>query len=56
MSGTDLVSPKGVMAGHFYMARVPTATNSAKAGDHVKALEEGEKFEAVVAPFPLEAA
>ena len=55
MSGTDLASTKGNMLGHFYMARVPQDTNSAKAGDHVEALNAGDKFEVEVAPFPLDA-
>lgn len=55
MSGTDLTSTKGTMKGHFYMARVPSDTHSAKTGDHVKALKGDDKFEVEVAPFPLEA-
>lgn len=55
MSGTDLVSTKGRMMGHFYMAKVPSNTNSARAGDHVKALNDGDRFEVEVAPFALEA-
>lgn len=69
MSGTDLVSPKGTMTGHLYMARVPSTAQSAKSGDNVNSLlKEAEQklenideisetrfFEASVAPFPLEA-
>lgn len=55
MSGTDLVNARGVMHGHFYMARVQQDTRSAKSGDHVEALTVDEKFEAEVAPFPLDA-
>ena len=53
MSGTDLVNTHGVMQGHFYMARVPPKTPSARSGDHVEALNVGDKFEVAVAPFPL---
>lgn len=55
MSGTDLVSTRGVMHGHFYMARVPHDRISAKAGDHVEALSATDKFELEVSPFPLNA-
>ncbi|KAL3925786.1 MAG: hypothetical protein SGILL_000167 [Bacillariaceae sp.] len=37
MSGTDLATPKGIMKGHLYMARVPSTTQSAKSGDNVEA-------------------
>lgn len=55
MSGTDLLGTKGIMKGHFYMARVPDDRHSAKAGDNVEALKAGDKFEVEVASFPLEA-
>jgi uncharacterized protein affecting Mg2+/Co2+ transport len=55
MSGTDLLGTKGIMKGHFYMARVPHDRHSAKAGDHAEALNADDKFEAEVASFPLEA-
>ena len=55
MSGTDLVSTKGVMRGHFYMAKVPHDTISGKSGDHVAGLTAKEKFLVEVAPFPLDA-
>ena len=54
MSGTDLSSPKGVMAGHFYMATVPNETHCGKAGDLVQALEGGDTFKVGVGQFPLE--
>lgn len=52
MSGADLASTKGLMSGHFYMARTSESALSAKSGDSVD-LEDSEKFEAIVAPFPL---
>lgn len=70
MSGTDLGTPRGVMRGHLYMARVPSTTPSAKSGDEVQALKaadsatnwtkeeedevEGQMFQAQVAPFVLD--
>lgn len=54
-SGTDITNAKGVMRGHFYMARVPRKTNAARAGDHVDAMKDGDLFEAAVQEFPLEA-
>ena len=41
------------MHGHFYMAKVPENSISAKSGDDVAALQMDNKFQAVVAPFPL---
>jgi hypothetical protein len=57
-SGSDLASPKGIMKGHFYMAWVPPESPSAKAGDNIEILnnlQEEDKLQAIVAPFPLEA-
>jgi hypothetical protein len=46
------------MKGHFYMAWVPPESPSAKAGDNIEILnnlQEEDKLQAIVAPFPLEA-
>lgn len=40
MSGTDLATPKGIMKGHLYMARVPSNTRSGKSGDDIDALKK----------------
>jgi uncharacterized protein affecting Mg2+/Co2+ transport len=54
MSGTDLVTTRGMMSGKFYMARVPPGTPSAKTGDHVQALQrDNNKFQVNIATFPL---
>ena len=55
MSGTDLTTTRGVMEGHFYMAKVPPGTPSATSGDDVEALKANDKLQVTVAPFPLEA-
>jgi ApaG protein len=52
MSGADLESRKGSMVGHFYMVKTSEKALSAKSGDEIE-LKDGDKFEAVVAPFPL---
>jgi uncharacterized protein affecting Mg2+/Co2+ transport len=53
MSGTDLATPKGIMKGHFYMARVSENARSAKSGDDVEGVRLQDPLEVTVAPFPL---
>jgi uncharacterized protein affecting Mg2+/Co2+ transport len=43
MSGTDLVTPRGTMKGHLYMAIVPTNTRSGKSGDDIDALKKKQQ-------------
>lgn len=52
MSGTDLRQDKGMMRGHFYMAKVSEGAISLNSGDKVE-VSQADKFEASVAPFPL---
>eukprot|EP00548_Thalassiothrix_antarctica_P002224 CAMPEP_0194136520 /NCGR_PEP_ID=MMETSP0152-20130528/6537_1 /TAXON_ID=1049557 /ORGANISM="Thalassiothrix antarctica, Strain L6-D1" /LENGTH=158 /DNA_ID=CAMNT_0038833219 /DNA_START=521 /DNA_END=997 /DNA_ORIENTATION=- len=53
MSGCELSTDKGEMKGHFHMAVVPPLTASAMVGDHIDTIQESEKFELPVDPFPL---
>lgn len=53
MSGADLATTRGEMRGHFYMAKVSDDAKSANSGDDVQYISDEDKFEAIVAPFPL---
>ena len=53
MSGADLATTRGEMRGHFYMAKVSDDAKSANSGDDVQSISDEDKFEAIVAPFPL---
>ena len=52
-SGADLRTPRGKMQGHFYMALVPEDAVCLNSGDDVDDIQESDKFEAIVPPFPL---
>ena len=52
-SGVDLGTSSGSMKGHFYMAEVADDSVYLNSGDDLDNIQQSQKFEAVVAPFPL---